>query len=443
MTARRILTLLLISGGLTFPASPALAQPANLTESPRPGDCSRYTLELGLTGHLIVVQDGRKEEIRLEARGRHVFAERTLAVADGIGAKSARHYEDAAATAAIAGDRVDRSLPADRRLIVAHRHTEGMLCYAPAGPLARDELDLVTEHLNPQCLAGLLPGRDVNVGDTWPVGNAAAQAACLFDGLVKNGLVGKLTEVKDGRATFAIDGPAEGIEDGARVALSVSAVGKYDLASKRVVELTWKQRDDREQGAASPASRVEATVTLRREVLPQPPKELTDAALAAVPTGDPPAAMTHLRHADPKGRYRLVYPREWHITGQTDTHLVLRLLDRGEFVAQATVGVWKKAEPGRHDTPDEFKKAVAQSPEWTAGKTLEDGELPADRGRWHYRLTAEGRIGDAAVVQSFHLLAGPQGDQVAVTFSMRPEKLKAVGTRDAALVGAIEFGAAK
>jgi hypothetical protein len=436
MTARRAAALLL----LVCSGSPALAQPVSLTESPRPGDCSRYTLELGLNGHLIVVQDGRKEEIRLEARGRHVFAERTLAVADGVGAKSARHYEDAAATAVVDGDRVERALPPDRRLVVAHRHTEGMLCYAPAGPLARDELDLITEHFNPQCLAGLLPGKAVNVGDTWQVGNVAAQTACLFDGLVRNGLVGKLTEVKDGRATFTIDGPAEGIEDGAKVTLTVSAVGKFDLTARRVVELTWRQKDDREQGAASPASRVEATVTLRREVLAQEPKELTDAALAAVPKGDPPAAMTHLRHADPKGRYHLVYPREWHITGQTDTHLVLRLLDRGEFVVQATVGVWKKAEPGKHDAPDEFKKAVAQSPGWTAGKTLEDGELPADGGRWHYRLTAEGRIGEAPVVQSFHLLAGPQGDQVVVTFSMRPEKLKAVGARDAALVGAIRFG---
>jgi len=43
-------------------------------------------------------------------------------------------------------------------------------------------------------------------------------------------------------------------------------------------------------------------------------------------------------------------------------------------------------------------------------------------------------------VQLFHMLAGPQGDQVAVTFAMKPEKVKALGARDLGLVKAIEFG---
>ena len=101
-------------------------------------------------------------------------------------------------------------------------------------------------------------------------------------------------------------------------------------------------------------------MTLKREPLAAPPAELADAA----PAGDPTPLMTALRYADPRGRYQFVYPREWHITGQTDSHLVLRLIDRGEFVTQATVSVWKKADPGKHATAEEFKKAVNESPGW-------------------------------------------------------------------------------
>jgi hypothetical protein len=153
--------------------------------------------------------------------------------------------------------------------------------------------------------------------------------------------------------------------------------------------------------------------------------------------------MTALRYADPKGRYQFVYPRDWHITGQADPHLVLRLIDKGEFITQATVSVWKKAEPGKHATADEFKKLVAELPGWTVEQVIEDAELPTDAGRWLYRVTAVGKMQDLPVVQSFHLLAGPQGDQIVVTFAMKPEKVKAVGTRDAGLVNAIEFGAKK
>jgi hypothetical protein len=421
----------------------ARAQTVMLAEAPKPGECSRYTTELTVTGYLIVTQDTAKQPVKVEARGKHRFTERTLTAADGLPANTARHYEEAAASASVGGEKFDRALAADRRVIAARRSSEGLFCFAPAGPLTRDELDLITEHFNPHCLPGLLPGGPVKVGDSWPVTNPAAQAACLFDGLIKHTLAGKLTGVAGNVATFTITGSAEGIEHGARVALEVTATGKYDTATGRIVELTWKQTDDRGAGPINPASKVEASVTLRREALPAPPAELADAALAAIPAGDVPPLMTALQHADPKDRYHVVYPRDWNITGQTDTHLVMRLLDRGELVCQATITAWKKAEPGKHVSADEFKKAVFDTPGWVPGKVLDDGELPTDAGRWLYRVTAEGRMEDVPVIQSFHLLAGPQGDQVAVTVAMRPEKARAVGTRDVGLVNAIEFGVKK
>lgn len=435
--------LALVAVGWLSLGSPAFAQTVALAETAKPGDCARYTVELALAGHLIVTQDNGRQQLKLEAKARHRFAERTLAVADGLPAKSARYYDEAVASAIVAGERSDRTLAADRKLIVAQRNPDGLFCYAPAGPLARDELDLVTEQFSPHCLAGLLPGKDVAVGDTWAVSNPAAQAACLFDGLIKHGLTGKLTAVNGNAATFTIEGTAEGIEHGAKVTLTVTATGTFDLAAKRVTELVWKQKDDREQGPINPTSQVEVTVNLKREVPAQEPAALAETALAALPKGEVPAVLTDLRHADPKGNYRLVYPRDWHITGQTDTHLVLRLLEKGEFIAQATVTRWNKANPGQHTPADEFKKAVTESPGWVATRIVEDAEVPADGGRWLYRITAEGRMENLPVVQSFHLLAGPQGDQVAVTFAMKPEKVRAVGTRDIGLVNAIEFGGKK
>ncbi len=411
-----------------------------LAEAPAAGDCARYSVELDLSGKLIVTQEGRKEFITLAAKARHVFAERTLAAAaDGLPARSARHYDGAAASAVVGGDKSDRALPNDRSLIVALRNSDGAFCFALAGPLTRDELDLVTEHFNPQCLAGLLPGKAVNVGDTWIVTPAAAQAACSFDGLVKNGLTGKLTAAANGLATFTIEGTAEGIEHGAKVTLAVTATGTFDTNAKRITALTWKQKDDREQGPVAPASQLEATVVLKREVLAQAPKELTDVALAAVPKGEVPVAMTFLRHADPKGRYALVYPRDWHVTGQTDQHLILRLLDKGEFIAQATVVAWKKTDAGKHTPADEFKKAVNNSAGWTVSRVLEDAETASPDGRWTYRIAAEGKMDELPVVQSFNLVAGPLGDQAAVTFAMKPDKVKAVGARDRELVNAIAF----
>jgi hypothetical protein len=438
---RSIASLILLTLG-----TPALAQPVNLGEKVAPGDRARYSLELELRGNLFVVQDGMKQPVRLEASARHAFAERVLAVNDGLATSSARHYGEARAVAVVAGEKHLRNLPDERRLIVARRGADGLVCFSPAGPLSRDELDLVTEHFNPHCLAGLLPGKVVSVNDTWTLSDNATQAACLFHGVLKNGLTGKLTEVKDGVATFTVEGSADGIENGAKVSLAVNAVGTFDVGTGRVTSLTWKQKDTREQGAVNPASEIEVEVKLKREPLEALPKELTDEALANLPGRDVPSRFTDLRLADAKGRYRLSHPRGWYVTGQTDDHLVLRLVDRGELVAQATITAWRKVEPGKHSTIEEFRKAVADTPGWVAGKTVTEGELPAGgmgdmgSGRWLYRQTVEGKIDNQPAIQTFYLLAGPKGDQVAVTVIVKPEMVRVIGTRDVELVRAIDLG---
>jgi len=185
---------------------------------------------------------------------------------------------------------------------------------------------------------------------------------------------------------------------------------------------------------------VEVEVRLKREPHDPLPKELSDEAIAKLPDGDVPVKFTDLRLADAKGRYHMTHTRGWYVTGQSDLHLVLRLVERGEFIAQATVTAWRKVEPGKHSTVDEFRKAVADTPGWVAGKTVSEGELPAGEGRWLYRTMVEGKIADQPAVQSFFILAGPQGDQVAVTVVAKPDKLRAIGDRDVDLVKGIEFG---
>ena len=145
---------------------------------------------------------------------------------------------------------------------MAQRPQDSLLCYSPQGPLTREELETVSEHFDTLALAGLLPGKEVAVGDTWKVGNQAAQALCLFEGLVENNLTGKLAEVKNGEAVISITGTARGIELGAQAKMTVTATAKFDLNRKRLTALEWKQKDDRDQGPASPASTAESTITL-------------------------------------------------------------------------------------------------------------------------------------------------------------------------------------
>jgi len=55
----------------------------------------------------------------------------------------------------------------------------------------------------------------------------------------------QLTYVKDGIATFTITGTTEGIENGPRSAFDDQRRGKVPLQSSRVIEIVWKQADER------------------------------------------------------------------------------------------------------------------------------------------------------------------------------------------------------
>jgi hypothetical protein len=421
-------------------AAPGRAQTYPLTEAVKAGDCFRVRIDMSLTGELKVGRDDKVLPVRLAATAAHEYPERVLHVgASGLPEKAARAYETARAVIDVAGEKSERSLRADRRLLVAQRPKDQPLVYCPAGMLTRDELALASEHFDTLALTGLLPGRAVAVGDTWKVANAVVQALCNFEGLTEQDLSCKLEEVKDGTARVSVTGSAAGIELGALAKLSIRATYHIDHTAKRLVRLEWKQTDDRDQGPASPATTAEVVTTVRRTPIDQP-AALSDVALVSVPDGfEPPATLTNLVHRDPKGRFDLAYGREWHVVSQTDEHVVMRLMERGEFVAQVTLTPWKKAERGGHLSPQEFRDVIAKTPGWEPETELQAGEVPSEPGRWTYRVSALGTLDGVKVLQNFFLLAGRDGDQLMLLFTMTPKQADRLGSRDLALVGSVEL----
>ncbi len=429
---------------LLVSAAPGRADgPVVLAEAPAVGDLCRTELTLSVMGKMKVDRDGKPDAVPVTATAVHTFAERVEVVGPGgRPERVVRHYAEAKSAGETGVERSTRALSGDRRVVVAARTPGGTLHYSPAGPLSREELDLVAEHFDTLALAGLLPPTPVAVGNTWPVPPDVARALLHLDGVVKADLVGTLTGLTAGEATFIVSGTAEGVENGGTVKAKVTAAGTFDRAAKRLAKLKWEQADERGQGPASPAMDLAATVTLTRAAAAEP-TELA-AGRAAVPAdGKPTPVMLLLRYADPAGRYAFVYPRDWRVVGRTADHLTLRLVDGGKFVAQATVTAWKAAPPGKHSSPEEFRATLGKLPGWAPTGVTADGEVPTDAGRWLYRVGTTGTQDGQPVAQAFYLLAGPHGDQVAVTVVCRADARDALGARDAALVNGVEFPARK
>jgi hypothetical protein len=427
-------------------AAPAgRAQTCNLAESVRAGDCFRIKLDMKLAGEMRIQKGSGIVPLKLEATANHEFPERVLQIgAAGAVQKTARVYETARAVITAGAERSERALRPERRLIVAQRPQDQLQVYSPTGALTRPELDLTGYHFDTLALPGLLPGKEVSAGDTWKLTSAVAQAVCNFEGLTEHSLTGKLEAVKDGVATFTISGNATGIDTGALVKTRIEATGQFDDKAKRIVALEWKQKDERDQGPVSPALTTEIAVTLARQSIEQP-ESLSDVALVSVPEKlEVPPGLLLLDHRDPQGRYSLLYGREWHIVGETKEHMVMRLMDRGDFVAQVTITPWTSAGKGKHMAAEEFKTMVNDTTGWQAQQELQAGEVPSPGdGRWIYRLSEAGQMDGLAVVQNFYLVAAPGGEQVVLAFTMTPKQADKLGARDLSLVGSLDLPAAK
>lgn len=425
-------------------ASPSKAQTYTLAETVQPGTCFRVGLNLTLTGEMRINRDGEIVPLKMNASATHEFPERVLSVgAQGLPDKVARVYEKAAATITVERDRSERTLRDSRRLLVMQRAKDQSLVYSPAGPLTREELELTSEHFDTLSLPGLLPGKMVAVGDTWKISNAVAQALGNFEGLTDQNLVGKLEEVKGDGARISITGTANGIDLGALTKLTIEATLNFDLAAHRITRVEWKQKDERESGPASPATSVQTTTLLTRAGIDQP-DSLSDVALVSVPDGfEPPPVLTQLEFHDSKGRFDIVYARDWQTLSESADHVVFRLMERGDFVAQATLTPWTSAEKGKHLSPDEFRQAMNATPGWEPQQELQAGEVPAEDGRWIYRLSTLGELDGNKVMQNFYLIAGPEGEQLVVAITMTPKQADRLGTRDLSMVANLQFPSSK
>jgi hypothetical protein len=354
--------------------------------------------------------------------------------------KVVRSYATAERTIIFDGKPSKGALRRERCFLAVHRINDQLVPFSHQGALSRTELEL-TEHFDVLAVPGLLPGKEVEVGASWKVDNASAAQLCDLEGLAEHKLTCKLEEVKDNRARVSVIGSAGGVGGGAAVKLVVNASYEFDLEAKRIVAVEWRQNDQRDQGPISPALSADVVIQLKRAIIPEP-VELSETVIAPVKEYDaPPVRLTNIAYRHPTKRFELEHARAWHVVSPDgDERLVLRLMERGQFVAQATLTPWKKTDPKQPVTLDEFADLMSKTPGWQEEKVIEKIELKdAPEGQRIYRVIATGNLDTVDSVLSFYLLISKEGEQVIVTFSMRPNLAPNLRERDVELVKNISF----
>ena len=427
---------------LLFGADLLRAQEVNLTEAPLDNRCVRNELTMELDGKINVKQDGKDISYPHKAQAKHVFMERFLESNDPLSTKVARFYTTADSTIIFNNNASSkRSLRDERRFLIAQRVKGQIVSFSPKGPLTREEMEL-TEHLDTMTLASLLPGKTIEVGKSWAIPNAAVLALCELDGVTEQNLEGKLESLKDNLALVKITGKANGINLGAQVEMDITARLEFDTKLQRIVALEWKEADKRQQGPITPALIADVTIKLTRTPIEEP-EQLNNFALVKIPTtATPPIELTNIHFQDTKKRFEMKHARDWHVTSPEDSpQLVMRNIERGDFIGQVTFTAWKKTDPKNVMSLEKFAEDMSKMPGWTEDKEISREKLKDTPKGQHivYRVAASGELDGVRTIQYYFLIVSPQGEQLIATFSIVPQQVPRLASRDLELVREIAF----
>lgn len=368
------------------------------------------------------------------------FAERVIQTdAKGQPLRALRWVNQAAA--AINGEvRPSASvLRPDVALLLAERRDGEVVVISPSGPLTRPELDLVDDVGDPLLLGALLPEKAVTKGDHWRISNDGARGLSGYDVLATNSVEATVEAIDDSSARIAFTGEIRGASyGGGEGTVRASGTFTFDRKAERVRELTLTRQEVRKPGEVEDGLDVKSKLTIERTDA-ETPATLADSVLKDVPAEITPERLL-LLHVAPDGKYTLRHDRDWHIYHETQRQAVLKRLNHGDVVAYCNLTTGPNAGKGRHQDLRQFRDDVRRALGERFGQYLGEGEVEGDpAGGFRYKVAVQGRQGTLGVLWDYFLCAGPEGDQLLVTFTLAEASAKAFGDQDLQLVGSLRW----
>ena len=296
----------------------AAQEPVLLAERFVNGYEYRVQTRVDLTGDLNVPVDKDKPPQKVKMTGRSTidYDERVL-VTDGRAAdqKTIRHYRNIDFRRTVADRPQEISLrPGVRRLVVMKKG-HAKVPFSPDGPLTWNEIDMLRTDIFIPELAGLLPGRAVRPGDTWPVRDATIIELTDLGKIEKGGLTAKyeIEENIGGRkvAHITLTGDLTGVNEDGPNRQKLTGRMYFDLKGEYISYLSINGESLMLDKEGVITGRIAGEYVMVRRMMPRN-EYLSDAALAKINV-EPSADNTLLLYEETDLGVKLLHPRRWRI----------------------------------------------------------------------------------------------------------------------------------
>jgi hypothetical protein len=138
----------------------------------------------------------------------------------------------------------------DRRLIALEIENGRTTLYSPAGPLPRDQLDLIDVVGNAYFAEKLLPTRPVANGESWDNDAAVMGPFLALESVAVCEVKSVLDEYNASYAKIRLAGVVHGMSEDAATEMEVRALYLFDRRLRRVTRLNLAVREHRIVAAA-------------------------------------------------------------------------------------------------------------------------------------------------------------------------------------------------
>ena len=431
--------LVLVGTAFFFPGEVWGNESVTLRYREEPGLSCRVKVLVELKGELVLNARGQGiTRLPLKAKGESLYDERAAVwLAGNEEPLHVRHYERAESTSEI-GDYTQKSgLSADQRLILVHTQGDVVSLDSPFGPLTREELELIDNQANTALLNQLLPNRAVMVGESWSHVDDLVRPLLAIESIQKNNLQSRCRGIEGGLVRIDLEGTVRGSTRGVSTDLEVQ--GKYDFDPKhaRITRFTMRLREDRAVGHAEPGIEVEAQIQIQVEPGIAAP-ELVDAKLASLPRAAT-RAQQPLECFSEEGRLRFLHERDWRTMVDRHDVLIMRLVQRGDLLAQCNLTRLPDASPTRTMTRSRFEEDIRRVLGSRFGQVVEASEGRTAKGLKQIRVAVTGVASEIPIRWIYYHLSDASGRQVSLVFTLDEKALPRFAAADELLVSSLEF----
>jgi hypothetical protein len=429
-------------GLITLPLTLIAAQTSDVVDfrpAAQVGSYRQTKVVVEVEGKLKLNADGQEvRHLPLKVQGELQYVERVLSQAKRwTDVRLVRVYQSAQAKIRLHESDLTNELRPERRLIAVESNDKSAVLFSPQGPITREELDLVELPASGLALEALLPARAQKIGSQWPLPEFTVARLLNLEAVSQQDVACTLDSVKEGVAIVSLAGKITGAVGGVSSDIELKGKLNFDLRQRAVTWLTLAYKENRAIGHAQPGFEVMTTLRMVSAAA-QPIAELSDKALAGL-TLKADGGHTLIELNSAAGGFQLTHDRRWSVMLERHDLTVLRLVDRGDLIAQCNItprpSLGKDEQLTMEGFQEDVKRVLSKNFEEMVAATEETG----DSGLRVLRVVVAGKVGELPIQWTYYHLSDDQGRRASLVFTLESSLLERFAHIDRELIGNFRF----